>query len=432
MYNDTTYFLRLAMPSFEQVPNLDRLLALAHDIGSATAMEDLLQRLTSAASELTNSEGASLLELDETLNSLHFVAAPWLREQPLKDIAVPLDASIAGWVFSSNEPLVIQDAAKDSRHFKAVDQALDFTTTSLVAVPLKYQGNTIGVLEAVNKADNAHYTGDDVAILEILALYAAIVLWNSNLEKRIRSTRNEFAELDRLKSNFVAITSHELRTPLGLILGHATFLRETIGEEHREPMEIIIRNATRLKEIIESLTEVDNYEAGVARIRQRLISMPNIVKEVVSSFQDMAASKNITLQVDVCDEELPIEADGNKIVVALSNLVRNAITFTNEGGHVLVKVEPVTGHAQVSVSDDGIGIPAKDLPKVFERFFQVESHLTRRNTGMGLGLSVAKTMIELHGGRIWAESVEGEGSKFTFLLPIKPLQTKIPEQPFKS
>jgi signal transduction histidine kinase len=420
------------MPLAEQAPNLDRFLAVARELGSATAIEDLLHRLTVAASKLTNSEGTSVLEFDKTLNSLHFVAAPWLREQPLKDIAVPLDASIAGWVFANNEPLVIQDVAKEHLHFKAVDQALDFTTTSLVAVPLTYRGNTIGVLEAVNKAGNAHYTGDDVAILEILALYAAIVLWNSNLEKRIQNTRDEFAELDRLKSNFVAITSHELRTPLGLILGHATFLKEMIDEEHREPMEVIIRNATRLKEIIESLTEVDNYEAGVARIRQRLISMPSIAKDVVSSFQDMAASKNITLQADVCKEDLPVEADANKIVVALSNLVRNAITFTNEGGHVLVKVESVPGHAQVSVSDDGIGIPAKDLSKVFERFFQVESHLTRRNTGMGLGLSVAKTMIELHGGRIWAESVEGKGSTFTFLLPVKPMQTKISEQAFIS
>jgi signal transduction histidine kinase len=301
-----------------------------------------------------------------------------------------------------------------------------------VAVPLTYQGNSIGVLEAVNKAGSAHYTGDDVAILEILALYASIALWNSNLEKRVQKTRDEFSELDRLKSNFVAITSHELRTPLGLILGHATFLREMIAEEHREPLEIIIRNATRLKDIIESLTEVDNYEAGAARIRQRLVSVPRIVEDVVASFQDMAASKNITLQADLCEEELLVEADANKITVAVSNLVRNAVTFTNEGGRVLVRVEPATGHAQVSVADNGIGIPAKDLSKVFERFFQVESHLTRRNTGMGLGLSVAKSMIELHGGRLWVESVEGKGSTFTFLLPVKPVQTKISEQAFKS
>jgi len=196
-------------------------------------------------------------------------------------------------------------------------------------------------------------------------------------------------------------------------------------------MEVIIRNATRLKEIIENLTEVDNYEAGVARIRQRSISISRIVEDVISSFQDMAASKNITLQADICEEELPVEADINKITVAVSNLVRNAITFTNEDGNVLVKVEPMTGHAQVSVSDNGIGIPARDLPRVFDRFFQVESHLTRRNTGMGLGLSVAKTMIELHGGRIWVESVEGKGSTFTFLLPVKPVQDNVSKQPFK-
>jgi signal transduction histidine kinase len=426
------YPLRLAMPSSEQAPIPERLLGFTRDLSSAINMDQMLQRLTIAACDLTDSEGASILEFDETLNSLHFVAAPWLREQPLKDMAVPLDASIAGWVFGHNESLIVQDAAKDPRHFKAVDQALDFRTSSLLAVPLTYKGNTIGVLEVVNKKDNANYTEEDVAILELLALFASMALWNSNLDKHIQNMQDEIAELDRLKSNFIAITSHELRTPLGLILGHATFLKEMIPEEHREPIEIIIRNATRLKEIIESLTEVDNYEAGLARIRQRSISVPRIVEDVISSFQDMAASKNITLQGDICEEELPVEADANKITVAVSNLVRNAITFTPEGGHVLVKVEPVTGYAQVSVIDNGVGIPAKDLHKVFERFFQVESHLTRHTTGMGLGLSVAKAMIELHGGRIWVESVEGEGSTFIFLLPVKSARTNSPTPAFKS
>lgn len=411
---------------------MKRLLAITHELESATDIEKLVQRLKLAASELTNSEAVSILEFDEKSNSLRFVAASWFSQQSLKDIVVPLEGSIAGWVFGHNEPLIVHDAENDPRHFKGVDQAINFRTSSLVAVPLTYQGNTIGVLEVVNKADNAHYTEDDVAILEILALYAAMTLWNSKLEARIQNTRDEIFELERLKTNFIAITSHELRTPLGLILGHATFLKETVPEEYCEPLDIIIRNAARLKEIIENLTEVDNYETGAARVRQRSISVSRIVEDVISSFQDMASRKNITLQADICDEELPVEADANKITVAVSNLVRNAITFTNEGGKVLVKVEPVTGHAQVSVSDNGIGIPANDLSRVFERFFQVEEHLTRRNTGMGLGLSVAKTMIELHGGRIWVESVEGEGSTFTFLLPVKPVQTNVSKQVFKS
>jgi signal transduction histidine kinase len=414
----------------EKASKLDLLPAVIRGFGAASGTEELLQRLTTAAIELTGSASASVLEFDETSNCLRFVAVPWFWHPHLKDICVPLDKSIAGWVFANNRLQIVQNAKKDPRHYTVVDQLTDFTTSSLLAVPMVYRRETIGVLEVVNKADNLNYTEDDARILEILALYGAMAVWNSHLERQIRNTRNEFTELDRMKSNFIAITSHELRTPLGLILGYATFLRETVAQEQREPMEIIIRNATRLKEIIESLTEVDNYEAGLARIRQNFISIPAIVRDVVSSFQDMAASKNITLQEDIRDEDLQVEADANKITVAVSNLVRNALTFTNEGGQVLVLVESVTGHVQVSVKDTGIGIPANDLGRVFDRFFQVESHLTRRHMGMGLGLSVAKSMIELHGGRIWVESIEGRGSTFSFLLPLRSSPVKPGEKAF--
>jgi signal transduction histidine kinase len=416
------------MVSTERASKLERLPAVISGLGTASNTEEILQGLTTAAIDLTGSASASVLEFDDTSNSLRFVAVPWFWQQLLKDISVPLDKSIAGWVFANNKRQIVQDVEKDPRHYKVVDRLTNFTTFSLLAVPMTYKGETIGVLEVVNKGDNAHYTEDDATILEILASYAAMVLWNWGLERQIQSTRNEFTELDRMKSNFIAITSHELRTPLGLILGHATFLREMISEEYREPMEIIIRSATRLKEIIESLTEVDNHQAGVARIRQNSVSIPYIIREVVSSFQDMAASKNITLEEDIRDEDLQVEADANKITVAVSNLIRNALTFTNEGGHVQVTVESVTGHVQVSVKDNGIGIPTNDLARVFDRFFQVESHLIRRHTGMGLGLSVAKNVIELHGGRIWVESVEGKGSIFSFLLPLRPKRFKPAEK----
>jgi signal transduction histidine kinase len=404
---------------------LDDLLAVIRGLRSAADTSELLQRLTSAATDLTESEAASILEFDARANCLRFIAAPWFHQQHLKDMCVPLDGSVAGWVYSMVEPLILHDVAGESRHFKAVDQVTGFTTTSLVAVPLTYGKETLGVLEALNKTNNAHYTEDDVTILEILGFFGSLALWNLNLQARVEASQSEKVELDRLKSNFIAITSHELRTPLGLILGHATFLRETIGEEHREALETIIRNATRLKEIVESLTSVENVESGMARLRQHAVSMPGIVKDVVSTFLDMAASKNITLRADTGSTDLRVEADANKISVALSNLVRNAIMFTDPGGQVLVKVTSVPGYVQVSVIDNGIGIPAKDLGRVFERFFQVESHLTRRHGGMGLGLSVAKAMIEMHNGRIWAESVEGKGSNFSFLLPLSPTQSSV-------
>ena len=286
------------------------------------------------------------------------------------------------------------------------------------------KGRPLGVLEVVNKIGDTHYTEDDAIILETLAAPAALAVYNADLQRRIEAGDSEIAELDRLKSDFIAITSHELRTPLGLILGHATFLRELLSEEHHEQIDIIIKNASRLKEIIESLSSVDNFQSGAARIRQRAVSMARVIEDVIASFSDMAAQRNITLKADLSRDDLLVEADGGKIAIALSNLVKNAIMFTDGGGHVFVTGDLVPGYVKVSVIDDGIGIPARDLPRIFDRFFQVESHLTRRHGGMGLGLSVAKVMIEMHGGRIWAESMEGKGSNFTFLLPVNPMQAE--------
>jgi signal transduction histidine kinase len=145
--------------------------------------------------------------------------------------------------------------------------------------------------------------------------------------------------------------------------------------------------------------------------------MGKVTEEVLLSFCREAEQRNIQLKSEIDDAPYYVQGDSVKISIALSNLVKNAIQYTESGGHVNVKVDEESGYVRVAVIDDGIGIPAKELPRVFERFYQVESHLTRRYGGMGLGLSVAKAMVELHGGRIWAES-SGKGSTFTILLPI--------------
>jgi signal transduction histidine kinase len=150
----------------------------------------------------------------------------------------------------------------------------------------------------------------------------------------------------------------------------------------------------------------------------------------MDSFMEQAGKKQLTLRAETGQAELLVEGDASKISIALSNVVKNALDFTNPGGHILIVAEQSAGHVKVSVMDDGIGIPAKDLSHIFERFYQVESHLTRKHGGMGLGLSVAKVMTELHGGRIWAESVEGKGSNFTLLLPVNPEQTSAASRVF--
>jgi len=407
---------------------LHKLLDAVRTLGATKDFDSYLQSMVSHAVELTDSETASILEYDPQANELRFMVVPWFHREMLKGIKVPLDASAAGQALREMKPIRMDYASRDIPHFPEADRLSNYQTRSLLAVPLILRGQLLGVIEVLNKTGNTHYTEEDVAILETLATLTALAMRENMLGKPERG----FMELDRLKSEFIAITSHELRTPLGLILGHATFLREIIGEEYSEQLDTIIRNASRLKEIIENLSSVDNYESGAARVRQNKVSIARVIEDVVASFGDMARQKQINLKADVGTANLLVEADGSKISIAIGNLVKNAITFTDRGGNILVKSdsESEPGYIKVSVQDDGVGIPAKDLPRIFERFFQVESHLTRRHGGMGLGLSVAKSMIEMHGGRLWVESVEGKGSNFIFTLPLGPAQAQAAEKVF--
>ena len=405
------------MATNERIDHLERLLEVVRGLTTAPDLESFLQTVINEATELTDSELSSILEYDETAEELRFLAMHWFQRDLLRPVGVPLEGSAAGWVFRRGQPLIIQDVKVDQRHFKVVDRVTKHITHSLVAVPLLVRGEVVGVLEALNKKDNAHYTEEDLTILETLAALAAQAIQNVSLQRRVRATSIELAELERLKTDFIAIASHELRTPLGLILGHATFLRELADEQYSEQLDMIIRNATKLKTIVENLSDVDNVQTGAARVRNQTVSLKKIIDDVMVTFQDEARSRNIILAAEDGQSPFYIDADGIKLSIALSNLVKNALQFTESGGHVTISMQQDTGYYKVSVADDGIGIPARDLPRVFERFFQVETHLTRRYGGMGLGLAVAKSMIELHGGRIWAESEEGRGSTFTFLLP---------------
>jgi signal transduction histidine kinase len=415
-----------SMATNERIDHLERLLEVVRGLTTAPDLESFLQTIINEATELTSSELSSILEYDETAEELRFLAMHWFQRDLLRPMGVPLDGSAAGWVYRRGQPLIIQDAKMDQRHFKVVDRVTKHETHSLVAVPLMVRGEVVGVLEALNKKDNAHYTEEDLTILETLAALAAQAMQNVTLQRKVRATSVELAELERLKTDFIAIASHELRTPLGLILGHATFLREMAGTEYAEQLDMIIRNATKLKDIVENLSDVDNVQTGAARVRSQKVSLAKIVEDVILTFQDEAKSRNITLNSELGNSPFYLDADEVKLGIALSNLVKNALQFTESGGHVTVKVQEDSGYFKVSVVDDGMGIAARDLPRVFERFFQVESHLTRRYGGMGLGLAVAKSMIEMHNGRIWVESEEGKGSTFIFLLPTEQKQHSAP------
>ena len=291
-----------------------------------------------------------------------------------------------GWVFLHKQPLIIQDALHDTRVFREVDRVLEDATYSICAVPMLIKGEPIGVMEAVNKLGHANYTEEDVYILETLAAQAAVVIQNQNLLDKAQGAYRQLLELDRMKSDFIAISSHELRIPLGLILGHASLLQEEASGESRIQLDTIVRNAMHLKDIIEDLADVDNFQTGLGKIRHRRFAMDRLIKDVVSSYQELARERNVSLRVSVNKADVVVDGDAHKLRIALGNLVKNALTFTDPGDRVLVTGEQIPGFVKVSVIDNGIGIPEKEMERIFERFFQVETHLTRRHGGMGLGL----------------------------------------------
>ncbi len=399
---------------------LQRLIDLSCSLCNSLDLEPFLHTLIATASELTGAEAASILEPDDCEDELRFLALPWFQRETLKLVRVPLRSSVAGWVYENGQPLHVPDASAEPRHFKGADHLSTFVTRSILAVPITYQGQKLGVLEAVNKVGGGQFTREDQETLTILSCHAAAAIQNTHLMNQVQQTEEAMAELNQLKSDFIGIASHDLRTPLGLILGHATFLKEAIPPEYQPQLEIIVRNSFRMKDIIDTIANMDDIQHGVATLHNRPVEIKTVMDEVMNSFRPEAANRRITLRAEPGPADLMVQGDASKISIALSNLVQNALIFTDPGGHVLISAEPIPGYVKVSVIDDGIGIPAKDLPHIFERFYQVDAHVPRKHGGMGLGLSVAKVMVEMHGGRIWVESIEKRGSNFTFILPALP------------
>lgn len=398
---------------------LQRLLEVGRTLSSNLDLPSLLEAIVEAAAEVTASEGASILLHDPASGMLRFEAIPSTQSQEIRKVEVPLDSSVAGWVFSNATPWIINDAAEDERIFREVDRQLRFETRSILAVPLMVRQEPIGVLEAVNKLEQGNYNELDQSSLETLAGQAAIAIENARLMAKLQEANQELMRLDRMKSDFIAIASHELRTPLGLILGHATFLNELIDEEHQDQVEVIVRSAERLKSIVEDMARISHQEEGQSRVRHQPFSMSLLVESMVKRFSELAREKKIELDYDVPEgDPLTVAGDRDKIEIVLTNLIRNALAFTDQGGQVGVQAGKSDDYVRVFVADSGIGIPEDDIDRVFDRFYQVESHLTRKHGGMGLGLSIAKAMVELHNGQIWCESKEGVGSLFCFMLPV--------------
>jgi signal transduction histidine kinase len=314
----------------------------------------------------------------------------------------------------------------DPRHYNQAPESVGFVTRSILGVPMVIRNRTMGVLEALNKKDDEAFTKQDVQLMTMFGNQAAVAIENARLVAALRRANDQLNELDRRKSDFIAIASHELRTPLNLILGYAAMLSEDARGVNAEQLEGVLKGATQLRSLIDDMVNLQHVDTGAARLEVSEFAVAELIRSVVDTARELADAKHQSIGIDLTDAALQLRADRDKTRIALNNLVVNAVKFTPNEGKIVVSCKQVNDEVLIGVSDNGIGIPAKDLKRVFDRFFQVEPHIARKHGGLGLGLAITKSMVELHGGRIWCESVVGKGSRFIFALPAHGPKPPIP------
>jgi len=239
-------------------------------------------------------------------------------------------------------------------------------------------------------------------------------------EGLIREQNERLKELDRMKSEFLSTAAHELRTPLTSILGFSEILLKRKLDEERKNrfLKIINEESMGLSALINDLLDLSRIESGRGfKITKAPIDMKGVILENVDLFQ--AQTDKHTFKVNLSDDLVKIEADKDKINQVMENLISNAVKFSPQGGRITVSVERVKGKIEISVADTGIGIPEKNLPHIFEKFYRADNASSEVIGGTGLGLSIVKYIVESHGGKLSVESKLGKGSTFSFTLPIK-------------
>jgi len=284
------------------------------------------------------------------------------------------------------------------------------------------RGRTVGVLAADNRRSRAPIPAHAVDLLQTFAAQAAVAVENARLFQEIQDKSRELELASKHKSQFLANMSHELRTPMNAVLGYTDLILDNIfgevPEAIRDTLERVKSNGQHLLGLINDVLDLSRMEAGQLTLSLGDYAMGEVVHAVVSAVESLAAGKKLALKAVVPPDLPPGRGDERRLTQVLLNLAGNAIKFT-DSGHVLIEARATDGAFVVSVSDTGPGIAPADQQKIFEEFQQADSSSTRKKGGSGLGLSISRRIVELHGGRLWVESVPGEGSTFYFTVPLR-------------
>lgn len=395
-----------------------RLVELSVTLNSTLDLDDLLRLITATATELLDCEAASILLYDEKNPRLYFAAATGSDPAKLAEIPVPMEGSLAGTIFRTNRPLILNNAEQDPRHYSLVSDHIEFKVKTLLGVPMPIRDRIVGVLEAVNKR-NGVFDDRDATLLSVTAAHAAIAINNARLLRTTQQALEKVKETDQLKSNFLSLASHELRTPLGIIIGYSTFLKEDTKGKGSEHADQVLTAAGQMRTILDEMNNLAMLKSDELTFKPQKVAMQDVLAFACDGIKEVASTRDQKLKYIFPEEPFLVNVDIDKTALAFVNILNNAIRFSSQGSHITVGAIKHGDQVLAWVQDHGIGIPIDQLQKIFEEFYQIEPPNTRSYGGLGIGLTIAKGLIEAQGGKIWAESEGlGAGAVFKVLLPM--------------
>ncbi len=398
---------------------LARLIEVSVTLNSTLNLDELLRFIIRTATEIIDCESVSILLYDEKRGQLVFAAATGSDPKRLSETPIPLDSSLAGTIFRENKIISLSDVQNDARHKGMVSKNVDFEVHNILGVPMRIKDKPTGVLEALNKRDG-NFDESDADILSVIASQAAVAINNARLVKALQDAYNDLRAADQLKTNFLALASHELRTPLGVIIGYATFLQEESPGELSDHAKQVLNAAMQMRVLVDAMTNMDMLRSKDMIMHRLVVPVQQILRGAYGDVKRLADAKGQKVTFDLPAVAIPVKCDPDKLTSAFINLLDNAVRFSPEGGKIIIGAKVRAGGDVLTwVQDNGKGIPEGELKKIFLEFYQIEPHTTRKHGGMGIGLSIAKGLVEAHGGKIWAESPgSGKGTTIKVLLPF--------------
>jgi signal transduction histidine kinase/PAS domain-containing protein len=381
---------------------------LARQMAGVAETRELLIALTGAASSQCRSSGAAVIEVAGEISTIHSATGVL---QPMEGQAFPLHGSLAERAIAAEGPVLEVEFGADD--FPLAGSLLELGAQQVLLAPLLADERVLGVLVVVRPAGAALFSSREVQRLQVIADHAALALWKAHLLEQAQLA-------DRAKSRFLATISHELRTPITALSGYAELIADGVlgplSEQQREILDRMMSVTHRLWTMIEEILAYSNLEEGHEVVRASEFLAGDLVHAVVTTMEPVALDKQLALAWSVPSSPIRLTSDLEKARDILLHLIGNAIKFT-DAGEVRVRVEPTVDEVMFIVADTGIGIAPDDLGRLFDPFVQLDTGLTRRHGGTGLGLHIAQRLATMIRGRVDVQSVPGEGSEFALVIP---------------